>query len=237
MWGRSHLLPGLLLASLCHLAHLLPPEGSVPPTLFLPQRALPGPHFWDNSALLLLAPCQHPPGAGRLHPVSSAVAGAEGRQLGGLGPLPLPRAHTHRQPGPTQGAGRCSRVPSPGWGPPALIATSQMAGAALQGIFRQGGGSGVEGAGRKGGAVGLVLSCKRNLENVALLWRLWSWGAGGLELGVRDMPPEDAHIHRNMCPKHHDSPLHRAKPSDTGQPLGPPRVWGAEQTPHPRLTG
>lgn len=147
-----------------------------PPTLFLPQRALPGPHFWDNSALLLLAPCQHPPalwsGAGCLHPVSSAVAGAEGRQLGGLGPLPLPRAHTHHQPRPTQGAGRCSRVPSPGWGPPAPIATSQMAGAAPQGIFRQGGGSGVEGAGRKGGAVGLVLSWKRNLENVALLRRL-----------------------------------------------------------------
>lgn len=92
----------------------------------------------------------------------------------------------------------------------------------------------MEGAGRKGGAVGLVLSWKRNLENVALLRRLWSWGAGGLELGVRGMPPEDAHIHCTMCPKHHDSPLHRAKPSDTGQPLGPPRVWGAEQA---RLTG
>lgn len=65
----------------------------------------------------------------------------------------------------------------------------------------------------------------------------YSWGAGGLELGVRGMPPEDAHIHRTMCPKHHDSPLHRAKPSDTGQPLGTPRVWATEQTPHPRLTG
>lgn len=59
----------------------------------------------------------------------------------------------------------------------------------------------------------------------------YSWGAGGLESGVRGMPPEDAHIHRTMCPKHHDSPLHRAKPSDTGQPLGTPRIWGTEQTP------
>ena len=181
MWGRrSHLLPGLLLASLCHLAHLLPPEGSVPPTLFLPQRALPGPHFWDNSALLLLAPCQHPPalwsGAGRLHPVSSAVAGAEGRQLGGLGPLPLPRAHIHHQPGPTQGVGRCSRVPSLGWGPPALIATSQMAGAALQGIFRQGGGNGVEGqAGREGQWAWFC--------HGRGIWRMWpfcgGYGVGG----------------------------------------------------------
>lgn len=95
----------------------------------------------------------------------------------------------------------------------------------------------MEGAGRKGGAVGLALSWKRNLENVALLRRLWSWGAGGLKLGVRGVPPEDADIRCTVCLKHRPS-ASQGQPSDTGQPLGPPRVWGAEQSSrHPRMTG
>lgn len=210
MWGRgSHLLPGLLLASLCHLAHLLPPEGSVPHTPFLPQRALPGLHFWDNSTLLLLAPCQHPPalwsGAGR-QPVHARCPAPWRAQKGDSWAAMVPfSSHGHTptaSPGPLVGQAGVPRVPSLGWGPPAPTATSQMAGAAPQGIFRQGGGSGVEGAGRKGGAVGLALSWKRNLENVALLQRLWSWGAGGLKLGVSGVPPEDADIHCTVCLKH-----------------------------------
>lgn len=85
----------------------------------------------------------------------------------------------------------------------------------------------MEGAGRKGGAVGLVLSWKRNLENVALL-RGYGVGGQGPGVGVRGVPPGCC-IHCTVCPKHHPS-LHRAKPSDTGQPLGPPRVWAAEQS-------
>ena len=111
VWGRgSHLLPGLLLASLCHLAHLLLSEGSVPPTPFLPQRALPGLHFWDNSTLLLLAPCQHPPalwsGAGR-QLVRARCAAPWGEQKGDSWAAWVPfSSHGHTptaSPGPLVG--------------------------------------------------------------------------------------------------------------------------------------
>lgn len=75
--------------ALCHLAHLLPPEGSVP-LLSSPERALPELHFWDNSTLLGLAPFQLPPTL------------PDSLWLSEAGPRPVPS----RRPVPWRGAGR-----------------------------------------------------------------------------------------------------------------------------------
>lgn len=37
--------------------------------------------------------------------------------------------------------------------------------------------------------MGLVLSSKKNLENVAILGRIWDWGTGGLDLGAKKYRP------------------------------------------------
>ena len=86
--GEGHSLAPLTLSHiscsagplLCHLAHLLPPEGSGP-LWSCPERALPGLHFWDNSTLLGLASCQLP------------ATLPDGLWLSGAGPQPVPSQH------------------------------------------------------------------------------------------------------------------------------------------------
>lgn len=122
--------------SLCHLAHLLPPEGSVPVSSS-PERALPELHFWDNSTLLGLAPCQLPPTLGdslwlseagpqpvpSQHPVPcGAQEGDSWAEWYGLPPVPLPPPSAPARPSaqsPAHGPGRCSMAPSGGRGLPA----------------------------------------------------------------------------------------------------------------------
>lgn len=71
--------------------------------------------------------------------------------------------------------------------------------------------------------MGLALSWKRNLENVALLRRLWSWGAGP-KVGVR-VCPLGMLTYAAVCLKHRPS-ASQGQPSDTGQPPGSPEGLG-----------
>lgn len=60
----------------------------------------------------------------------------------------------------------------------------------------------MEGGRQEGRAVGLALSWKRNLENVALLQEAVELGGRGPKVGGRGVPPEDADIRCTVCLKH-----------------------------------
>lgn len=109
--------------------------------------------------------------------------GAGRRQLGpvvraAMSPVPSHCATPTPRPGAPSLAGRCPRVLPPRLPP-------RWPGQPHRVCLDRAEGVGWRGAGRKGGAVGLVLSWRRNLENVALLGRLWGWGAGGLHWGEK----------------------------------------------------
>ena len=83
--------------------------------------------------------------------------------------------------------------------------------------------------------MGPVLSWKRNLENAVLLGRLWGWGAGGLNLGVRSIHAEDADTCFTVRPKH--------PPLQGHGPWMPATLWAPRgslvlsRAPTPSLTG
>lgn len=113
-------------------------------------------------------------------PPSTQHQGRGRRQL--RAGVPAPPTAT---PTPAQLARPLGRQMFHGGGSPGPTASSPWRGGAAPRVFLDGVEGGVE-RGRKGGAVGLVLSSKRNLRNVAILGRL---EVRGLDLGGKTYIP------------------------------------------------